>query len=62
MSAGFFSARPTVSMGRWSMRMLVLLAALALPAGASAWVPGTQGPVLFSSAEGVPSDPPGLHI
>ncbi len=62
MSAGFLSARLTISMGRWPIRMLVLLAALALPTGASAWVPGTQGPILFSSAEGVPSDSGWMHI
>lgn len=46
----------------WLVTGVAALAALALPAGAGAWVPGTEGPILFSSAEGAPSDAPGLHI
>jgi WD40-like Beta Propeller Repeat len=49
-------------MRSWLVMGVVAVAALALPAGAGAWVPGTEGPILFSSAEGAPSDAPGLHI
>ncbi len=39
-----------------------MLAVLAIPASASAWVSGTKGPILYSSAEGAPGDPVGFHI
>ena len=48
---------------RWVRRWIAaLFAILLLPAGPSAWVPGTQGPILFSSLEGAATDPVGPHI
>ena len=49
-------------MRSWLVTGVVAVGVLALPSGAGAWVPGTEGPILFSSAEGAPSDPPGLDI
>ena len=42
--------------------IVAVFAVLLVPSSASAWVPGTQGPILFSSLEGVPADPVGPHI